>query len=452
MEAEQILPVTPGRGFRAYSAGQLDGLLARAGLDAAERLALRAIATVLPFRANDYVTEHLIDWAAAPDDPIYRLFFPQPGMLPADDVHAIARMLAGGTPETAIREAARTVRIRVHPDSPGQPAPGPPRPGGEPVPGLKRAYPGTVLIFPRQAQASGAHGPGRAQVPSEPDPQAAADDMDAIIGYLRSCPEVTNVVIAGADPMIMGAAALRRYLQPLLDPALEHIDSVQIETRSLGCWPQRFVSDPDADDTLRLVEQVTAAGKTLAVMARYCHPRELEPPLAAIAAGRLRAAGAVIRTRAPLIKTVNDHPPAWAAMWRAQMRLGMVPYDMVVERDTGPQGYFAVPLADGLQIFQASFSRVSGLCRTVHGPVMPTTSGAVCVDGVALIADQKVFILHMNQARDPALVGQQFFARFDPGAVWLSSLEPAFAPRFPFEPAPAQPPGLWPPGPLAPAR
>jgi L-lysine 2,3-aminomutase len=259
------------------------------------------------------------------------------------------------------------------------------------------------------------------------------------------------VVITGADRMIMGAAAVCRYLQPLLDPALEQIESVRIETRSLGCWPQRFVSDPDADDTLRLFEQVTAAGKTLAVMARFGHPRELEPPLAAAAVGRLRAAGGVIRTQAPLIRTVNDDPQAWAAMWRAQLRLGMVPYDMVVERDTGPQRYFAVPLAVGVQIFQAAFSRVSGLCRTVRGPVMATTSGTVCMDGAAQIADERVFVLHMIQARDPALLGRRFFARFDPSAMWLSGLEPAFASRFPFEPAPAQSPGLWPPDSLAPS-
>ena len=42
-------------------------------------------------------------------------------------------------------------------------------------------------------------------------------------------------------------------------------------------------------------------------------------------------------------------------------------------------------------------------------------------------------MLHMIQARDPALVGRPFFAEFDPEAVWLSDLRPAFADRFPFE-------------------
>ena len=46
----------------------------------------------------------------------------------------------------------------------------------------------------------------------------------------------------------------------------------------------------------------------------------------------------MIRTQAPLIRSINDDAATWAGMWRTQMRMGMVPYYMFVERDTGPQG------------------------------------------------------------------------------------------------------------------
>ena len=83
-DIQQAVPAarSAGRGFRAYSAKHLDSLVQRAGLPQEERLAVRAVATVLPFRTNSYVVENLIDWDAAPDDPIYRLVFPQPDMLP----------------------------------------------------------------------------------------------------------------------------------------------------------------------------------------------------------------------------------------------------------------------------------------------------------------------------------------------------------------------------------
>jgi hypothetical protein len=75
---------------------------------------------------------------------------------------------------------------------------------------------------------------------------------------------------------------------------------------------------------------------------------------------------------------------------------------------------------------------------------MSATPGKVVVDGVADINGTKVFVLRMLQSRDPSLVGQPFFARFDPEARWLTDLEPMFAPRFPYEPAPEELPGLWP--------
>jgi len=169
----------------------------------------------------------------------------------------------------------------------------------------------------------------------------------------------------------------------------------------------------------------------------------------------------VIRTQAPLIRSVNDDAATWRTMWRSQVRAGMVPYYMFVERDTGPQDYFAVPLARAHEIFRDAYAGVSGLCRSVRGPSMSATPGKVCVDGIAEVAGQRVFVLRMLQARDPSLVGRPFFARFDPLATWLTDLEPAFADRFPFDPSPfragesgtglpGELPGIWP-GELAPA-
>jgi KamA family protein len=435
-----------GRRFRAYTAKNLEELTARAGLDASERLAVKAVATVLPFRTNEYVVERLIDWDAAPNDPIYRLIFPQPDMLPVSDVKQIADLLARGAPEAEVRQAAHLVRTRLNPHPAGQLAFNIPDLADEPLPGVQHKYPETVLVFPKQGQTCHAYCTycfRWAQFVDEPDLKMATSDVTRITAYLRQHPEVTSVLITGGDPMIMGASVLRRYVEPLLEPDLGHIESIRIGTKSLSYWPQRFVSDPDADETLRLFEEVVAAGKSLALMAHLTHPRELEPSLVEEAVRRIRSTGAVIRTQAPLIRSINDNARIWADMWRTQMRMGMIPYYMFVERDTGPQGYFAVPLAQGYEIFRDAYASVSGLCRTVRGPSMSATPGKVCIDGVVEIAGEKVFALHMIQARNPDLVGKPFFARYDPTAIWLSDLEPAFAPRFPFDSVPDELPGLW---------
>ncbi|HEY2312701.1 MAG TPA: lysine 2,3-aminomutase [Streptosporangiaceae bacterium] len=448
MSVQEIAPVVPaqGRGFRAYSAKHLDKLTARAGLGEAERLAVRAVATVLPFRTNDYVLESLIDWSAAPEDPIYRLVFPQADMLPPEDIAPIAALLASGGPEREIQAAAHAVRMRLNPHPAGQLALNVPEFSDEPLPGVQHKYPETVLVFPKQGQTCHAYCTycfRWAQFVGEPDLKMATDDMSRVTSYLRAHPEVTSVLVTGGDPMIMGSAVLRRYVEPLLDPSLEQIESIRIGTKSLAYWPQRFLTDPDADDALRLFEEVSAAGKTLALMAHFSHPRELEPTPVARAIKRIQATGAIIRTQAPLIRTINDDPACWSQMWRTQLRLGLVPYYMFIERDTGPQGYFAVPLSRAAEVYRDAYASVSGLCRTVRGPSMSATPGKVSVDGIAEIAGQRVFVLHMIQARDPSLVGRPFFAHFDPDAVWLSDLRPAFADRFPFSSAGDAPNQDW---------
>jgi KamA family protein len=443
-----------GRRFRAYSAKHLDELTARAGLDDAARLAVRAVATVLPFRTNAYVVDELIDWDAAPDDPIYRLVFPQADMLPDADVQTISSLLAQDAPSGQIRAVAHEVRMRLNPHPAGQLALNIPDIDHEPLPGVQHKYPETVLIFPKQGQTCHAYCTycfRWAQFVDEPDLKMATSGVDRVLEYLRQHPEVTSVLLTGGDPMIMGAPVLRRYIEPLLDPALAHIESIRIGSKSLAYWPQRFVTDPDADDTLRLFEEVQQAGRTMAFMAHFSHPRELQPALVAEAVRRIRDTGTVIRTQAPLIRSINDDPLTWADMWREQTRTGMIPYYMFVERDTGPQDYFAVPLARAHEVFRDAYASVSGLCRTVRGPSMSATPGKVGVDGVVEIAGQKVFALHLIQARDPRLVGKPFFAQFDPGAVWLSDLRPAFADRFPFDPEPDDLPPIWDPPELVPA-
>ncbi|HEX6527886.1 MAG TPA: lysine 2,3-aminomutase [Streptosporangiaceae bacterium] len=442
-EIQQVVPDQreTGRRFRAFSAKHLDTLTQRAGLSESERLAVRAVATVLPFRTNSYVTGELIDWAKAPDDPIYRLVFPQPDMLPADDVRDLAGLIAAGAPDEQIRARAHEVRMRLNPHPAGQLVLNTPSLDGRPLPGLQHKYPETVLFFPRQGQTCHAYCTycfRWAQFVGEPDLKMATDDVETLVAYLRRHPEVTSVLITGGDPMIMGEPVLRRYIYPLLDPALEQLESIRIGTKSLAYWPQRYVTDPDADATLKLFEKVADSGKNLALMAHFSHPRELEPPIVATAARRITGSGALIRTQAPLIRSINDDPATWQAIWHAQLRLGMIPYYMFIERDTGPQDYFAVPLADAYEIFRGAFQNLSGLCRTVRGPSMSATPGKITIDGITDTNGTRVFVLRMIQARDPSLAGRPFFARYDPAATWITDLEPAFAPRFPYQPAPAR--------------
>jgi hypothetical protein len=116
-------------------------------------------------------------------------------------------------------------------------------------------------------------------------------------------------------------------------------------------------------------------------------------------------------------------------MWREQVRLGVVPYYMFVERDTGANRYFAVPLARALDVYRAAIADASGLGRSARGPVMSALPGKVAIDGVTRIGGRRYFALSFLQARDPSWCRRPFLAEYDPGATWLDQLRPAFGER-----------------------
>jgi len=403
-----------------------------------ERWAIEVVSTVLPFRTNRYVVDELIDWSAVPNDPIFRLTFPQREMLEPADFERMSDLVRRNAPPAELRAAAQGIQRRLNPHPAGQHSLNVPSFRGSRMPGVQHKYRETVLFFPSQGQTCHAYCTYCFRWPQFvglEDLKFASREAETLADYLEENPEVTSVLITGGDPMVMKARVLERYIEPLLARRLPNLASIRIGTKALSYFPHRFLDDEDADALAKLFERVVSHGKSLALMAHYSHPRELETPAAQLALRRVQRTGAVVRCQAPLVRHVNDDALAWSELWRLQVQLGAIPYYMFVERDTGPHRYFEVSLARAVEIYQEAIQRVSGLARTVRGPVMSAMPGKVCVDGVADISGERVFVLRFLQARDPSWVGRPFFAKFNPQATWFDQLEPAFGePRFFFSP------------------
>lgn len=227
--------------------------------------------------------------------------------------------------------------------------------------------------------------------------------------------------------MVMSASTLRHYTEVLFGPdSPPHLNTIRIGTKSLAWWPYRFVTDVDAKATLQLFSEIVKSGKHLTIQAHFTHLREVEHPVAQEAIRLIRMTGAQIRSQAPLIRHVNNDPVMWESMWKLQTRLGVIPYYMFVERDTGAREYFSVPLARALEVFNTAYSRLPGTARTVRGPSMSTSSGKISVVGKAFINNQEVFVLKFLQSRNPRWSERVFFAKFDPQVSWSDGLKPAF--------------------------
>ena len=418
------------RDFTVFNDRTMDRIAALERVPEEIRFEMRVVASVLPFRINEYVIDELIDWDNIPEDPMFQLTFPQREMLSPEAFERMAELHRRGADRKEISALAKELREELNPHPAGQMELNrPAEEDGEVINGLQHKYRETVLFFPSQGQTCHSYCTfcfRWAQFVGDKDLRIATTDAGLLHDYLRSHPDISDLLVTGGDPMVMKTKNLKGYLEPLLEADLDHVQTVRIGTKALTFWPYRFVTDSDADELLNLLERLVESGKHVAIMAHYNHPNELRTPIAHEAIRRLRDTGAEIRAQGPLLRHINDDPQAWAELWREQVRLGIVPYYMFVERDTGARRYFEVPLARAWEIYREAMKQVSGLARTARGPSMSADPGKVEIQGITEINGEKVFVLRFIQGRNPDWVQRPFFAKYDENATWLDQLEPAF--------------------------
>ena len=420
--------MTQENSYRAYTLHNYKELPQIENLSPQDIEAIEVVGRVLPFKANNYVVEQLIDWNNIPNDPIYTLTFPRKEMLSAAHYNQVLKMLDDDQRDPAYKEKINKIRLKLNPNPAGQEHNVPTMLGNK-LDGMQHKYRETVLFFPSQGQTCHAYCTFCFRWPQftgMSDLKFASREADLLHKYLRRNKKVTDVLFTGGDPLTATAKILSAYIEPLLTEEFAHIRNIRIGSKALSYWPYRFLTDKDADNLIELFTKVRKAGKNLAFQAHFNHPTELSTEVVKEAIERIKSTGAQIRTQSPLLRKINNHHEIWAEMWQKQVDLGCIPYYMFVARDTGSKAFFEVPLDKAWDVFRKAYSRVSGICRTVRGPSMSAFPGKVIITGVTEVRGEKVFVLEFLQCRNPKLVGIPFFAKYNPKATWLDQLEPAF--------------------------
>lgn len=406
-----------------------------------EKEDIEIVGNVLPFKVNNYVVDELINWEKYKTDPIFRLTFPQKEMLHEKDFQLMKKTLSETTNKAEIKKVADKIRLSLNPHPAGQMEMNVPEIDGVKLTGIQHKYRETVLFFPSSGQTCHSYCTfcfRWAQFVGLDGLKFAMRETELLMKYLEKHQEVTDLLFTGGDPMIMSFKVFQQYIEPFLqEDNRTNIQTIRIGSKALSFWPYKFVTDPDAEDFIKLFKRITDAGINLSFMAHFNHPQELQTSIVKEAVKRLRSTGAQIRTQSPLIKNINDDADVWARMWREQVNQGMIPYYMFVERDTGARHYFEVPLEKTWEIYQKAYQQVSGVCRTVRGPSMSCTPGKVQILGTSFLPvngeEKKVFVLQMIQGRNPDWTSRPFYAKYDPEAYWMDDLEPAFDSPFFFQ-------------------
>lgn len=398
---------------------------------------MEVVGNVLPFKANNYVVEQLIDWNNIPNDPMFVLTFPQKGMLKQEHFQKMETALKNNSDKKEIASVANEIRLQLNPHPAGQMELNVPTlSDGTKLYGMQHKYKETCLFFPSQSQTCHAYCSFCFRWPQfvgMDEMKFAMQEGEQLVQYISEHSEISDILFTGGDPMVMKAKMFSKYVDALIDAKISNLKTIRIGTKVLSYWPYKFLTDSDSQEMLDVFKKITDNGIHLAVMAHFNHLNELSTNVVKDAIKKIRDTGAQIRTQSPLLAHINDDSKMWAKMWTKQVQLGCIPYYMFVVRDTGAQNYFGVSLTKAHEIFKNAYSSVSGLARTVRGPSMSATPGKVHVIGTTSINNQKVIVLKFLQGRNPNWVDIPFFAKYDEHAIWLDDLKPVFSDKFFFE-------------------
>lgn len=230
--------------------------------------------------------------------------------------------------------------------------------------------------------------------------ESVTDDDQRMIDYVRTHPEIRDVVVSGGDPLSMPVSRLKFFLQSL--SAIPHVDVIRIGTRVPVTLPQRLFDQS-------LVDLLSSAEKVW-MQVHFNHPREITPETARVCKALLKG-GMPVNNHAVLMKGVNDSVDVMRKLMRALLRIKVRPYYLFHCDPVIGAGHFRTSVWKGLEIIEGLRGHMSGLgiptyvVDSPHGggkiPLMPNYLVSASDDAVILRNYEGLLIRY--QAEDKPL-------------------------------------------------
>jgi lysine 2,3-aminomutase len=200
-----------------------------------------------------------------------------------------------------------------------------------PVPGLSHRYPDKVLFLPvatcpvycRFCTRSYAVGLDTEEVHKltfSVDPER----WRAAIEYVKSRPEVEDVLISGGDATQLRAEQVTYLGEAFL--GIPTVRRIRFATKGLAVIPQKFLTDNDWTDALtRIVEKGRAQHVDVMVHTHINHPNEITS-ITQAAADKLHQRGIMVRNQSVLMKNVNDTVATMGLLIKRLAYINVHPY------------------------------------------------------------------------------------------------------------------------------
>jgi lysine 2,3-aminomutase len=200
-----------------------------------------------------------------------------------------------------------------------------------PVPGLTHRYPDKALflaldtcpVYCRFCTRSYAVGIDTEEV-SKFQLKVNADRWAQTFEYIRSRPELEDIVISGGDAYQLRAEQITQIGEALL--GIAHVRRMRYATKGPAVMPQKLLTDDAWVDALTgVVEKGRKLHKEVVVHTHFNHPREITA-ITKAALDRLCERGITVRNQSVLQRRVNDQVEVMKLLCRRLSYVNVHPY------------------------------------------------------------------------------------------------------------------------------
>ncbi len=235
-----------------------------------------------------------------------------------------------------------------------------------PVKGIVHRYPDRVLFKPVQVCAVYCRYCFRREHVGPSSGVLKPEERTAALDYIRSHPEIWEVILTGGDPLVLSVRQLQEIIGAL--ETIPHVQVIRIHTRVPLADPVRI--------TPQLCDMLRACTKPLYMAVHVNHVQELSPEVHT-ALKILHESGVVLLSQSVLLKGINDSAEVLEALFRALVARKVKPYYLHHPDLAAGTSHFRVSIAEGQALMQALQGRVSGVCLPTYMLDIPAGHGKV---------------------------------------------------------------------------
>jgi lysine 2,3-aminomutase len=151
-----------------------------------------------------------------------------------------------------------------------------------------------------------------------------AERWEQTFAYIRSRPELEDIVISGGDAYQLRAEQITQIGEALL--SIDHVRRMRYATKGLAVMPQKILTDDAWTDALTgVVEHGRKLHKEVVIHTHFNHPREITE-ITRAAMDRLIERGITVRNQTVLQRGVNDSAATMTLLLRRLSYVNVHPY------------------------------------------------------------------------------------------------------------------------------